>query len=302
MLISPKILHLESTDACNAACPQCGRETDTTFDKNNLHHLTVEQIKSIVDVDTIRNLNKMFMCGNYGDPAAGKHTLEIYRYFRSINPTITLGMNTNGGLRSTDWWKELAGILNQPQDYVVFSIDGLEDTNHIYRVNVNWTKVLENTKAFIDAGGSAHWDMLVFEHNQHQVGRAEYLAKEIGFTWFRAKVSKRHSQTPILFLHPPVGWKDPVVSEGHIECHALKESSIYVSAKGTVYPCCWLGYTTEHTIETFDSIQASWADRPLKICSDTCRQTKLGTSFTNQWQKEIDFQDYNFTILYTINI
>ena len=34
-----KILHLEPTDACNAACPQCSRETDTTFDKNNLHQM-----------------------------------------------------------------------------------------------------------------------------------------------------------------------------------------------------------------------------------------------------------------------
>jgi MoaA/NifB/PqqE/SkfB family radical SAM enzyme len=79
----------------------------------NLHHLSVEQIKELVDDDTIRNLDKMFMCGNYGDPAAGKNTLEIFRYFRSINPTITLGMNTNGGLRSIDWWQELAEILNQ---------------------------------------------------------------------------------------------------------------------------------------------------------------------------------------------
>ena len=285
-----KVLHIESTDACNAACPQCGRETDLTFDKNNLHHLTVDQIKDIFDEDTICNLDKMFICGNYGDPAAGKHTLEIFQYFRSINPNITLGMNTNGGLRSTDWWQELAGILNQPKDYVVFSIDGLADTNHIYRINVKWNKVLENAKAFIDAGGSAHWDMLVFEHNQHQVDSAEYTASIYGFKWFRAKVSKRHTVTPIAFLHPPTGWKDPMVNTGNIECHALKESSIYVSAKGIVYPCCWLGYSTDHTIDTFNHIQDNWIKNPLSICSDTCRKNEIGTSFTNQWQRAVEFQ------------
>jgi hypothetical protein len=287
MLTSVKVLHVEPTDACNAACPQCGREVDPKFDKNDLHHLTVDQIKATISEDIISNLDKMFMCGNYGDPAAGRHTLEIYRYFRSINPTITLGMNTNGGLRNTDWWQELADILNQPQDYVVFSIDGLEDTNHIYRVNVNWNKVLENAQAFIDTGGSAHWDMLVFDHNQHQVDSAEYTAGLYGFKWFRAKVSKRHAVTPISFLHPPAGWKDPVVSAGPIECHALKESSVYISARGITYPCCWLGYNTDHTLDTFKSVQDTWGTSPLKICTDNCSHNNFGSSFTNQWQREI---------------
>jgi sulfatase maturation enzyme AslB (radical SAM superfamily) len=285
-----QVLHLEPTDACNAACPQCLRETDITFDKNDLHHLTVEQIKSIVDVDTIKNLNKMFMCGTYGDPAAGKHTLEIYRYFRSINPTITLGMNTNGGLRNTSWWQELADLLNQPRDYVVFSIDGLEDTNHIYRVNVKWTKVLENTQAFIRAGGIAHWEMLVFEHNQHQIDLAQQTAKDMGFKWFRAKVSKRFKTHPIEFLKPPVAWKDPNVNEGEIDCQAIKESSLYISAKGIIYPCCWLG-PSENSIDKFDSIQKSWASTaPNNICVATCTKNVFGTSFTNQWQREVEFQ------------
>lgn len=286
MLISPKILHIESTDACNAACPQCGRETDASFDKNNLHHLSIDQIKNLISEDTIRNLEKMFMCGNYGDPAAGKYTLEIYRYFREINPNIILGMNTNGGLRSIEWWKDLACILNQPKDYVVFSIDGLADTNHIYRINVNWNKVMDNAKAFVDAGGSAHWDMLVFAHNQHQVNLAEQTAKNLGFKWFRAKVSKRHSIIPINFLIPPKGWIDPVVSTGEIVCHAVQEQSIYVSAKGNMYPCCWLGYNTDWTLDRFAEIQNSWKEIPLKICKDNCTQTNHVTSFKNQWQYE----------------
>mgnify|MGYP006919664913 CR=1 FL=1 len=33
-----KVLHLEPTDSCQAACPQCARETDRTFDKNDQNH------------------------------------------------------------------------------------------------------------------------------------------------------------------------------------------------------------------------------------------------------------------------
>jgi MoaA/NifB/PqqE/SkfB family radical SAM enzyme len=285
-----KVLHIEPTDACNAACPQCARETDTTFNKNNLHYLTVEQIKKLVDDDTIRNLDKMFMCGDYGDPAAGKHTLEIYKYFRQLNPTITLGMNTNGGIRNTDWWRQLGSILNTQKDYAVFSLDGLSDTNHIYRVNVNFDKVIQNAQAFINSGGNAHWEMLVFEHNQHQVDQAERTAKDMGFKWFRAKISKRFKTHPIEFLKPPIAWVDPSVTNGKIECRAIEESSLYISAKGVIYPCCWLG-TSENSIDKFDSIQKSWYNpTPNNICVATCTKNVSGTSFTNQWQREVEFQ------------
>lgn len=292
MLSNIKILHIEPTDACNAACPQCARETDTTFNKNNLHHLTVAQIKKLVSEDFIRNLDKMFMCGVYGDPAAGKHTLEIFKYFRSINPSIVLGMNTNGGLRSTSWWEELAAICNQLQDYVVWSIDGLEDTNHIYRVNTDWNKIISNARAFIQAGGSAHWEMLVFDHNQHQVERANQTAKDLGFNWFRAKVSKRFDTHPIEFLNKPHGWKDPVVGEGQLNCQALLDKSLYISADGICYPCCWLS-STEFTINQFDKIQQSWSTNPHSICKSTCTKGNVGTSFSNQWQREINLVEHN---------
>jgi sulfatase maturation enzyme AslB (radical SAM superfamily) len=285
-----QVLHLEPTDACNAACPQCLRETDITFDKNNLHHLTVEQIKSIVDVDTIKNLDKMFMCGTYGDPAAGKHTLEIYHYFRTINPAITLGMNTNGGLRNTSWWRELGQLLNTQKDYVVFSIDGLADTNHIYRVNVDYEKVIANAQEFIRTGGNAHWEMLVFEHNQHQVEQAQQIAKELGFKWFRAKVTKRFNVAPVEFLQPPKGWINPLVTDGNIDCLALNDQSVYISARGLTYPCCWLGANTNYTLDTFKDVQQSWTTiNPNDICKATCTKNAVGTSFTNQWQREIEF-------------
>jgi len=287
-LLPFKILHLEPTDSCQAACPQCPRETDSTFNKQQLHHLTVDQIYQLLGEDVIRGLDKMFMCGDYGDPAAGKHTLDIYRLFRRVNPDINLGMNSNGGLRTTVWWRELAGIINRQQDYAIFSIDGLEDTNHIYRVNVVWKKVMENAQAFIQAGGRAHWDMLVFEHNEHQVNKCEQLAKDLGFKWFRAKVTRRHDAVPVDFLRPPKGWSDPRIQSGPISCQALEEDSRYVSATGHVYPCCHLG-VTDNTVDKFGIIKQSWETNPNSVCKETCTKFIGKTSFTNQWQREVEF-------------
>jgi MoaA/NifB/PqqE/SkfB family radical SAM enzyme len=292
MLKYPKVLHLEVTDVCQAACPQCGREVDPAFDKKQKHHLTVEQLKSMFSEDFIRNLDKMFMCGNYGDPAASPHTIEIFKYFRSINPNLTLGMNTNGAINNKDWWIKLANVLTGPTDFVVFSIDGLEDTNHIYRKNVVWAKLIENAAAFINAGGPAQWEMLIYEHNQHQVNAAEELARSMGFFWFRTKVSKRFTTAPITFLNPPKNYNLPNVKKlQKIDCHALNEQSVYVSATGRLLPCCWFGAEVfslddhaEQLLSDWNKIPTSWDSNPHRICTNTCGLDESGTSFSKQWQ------------------
>lgn len=283
----PKVLHIEPTDVCNLACPLCAREYDHEFNKSIKNHLTVDQIKKHCDIDFIKNLDKMFMCGNYGDPAAGRNTLDIYKHFRNINPTITLGMNTSGSLRTPSWWTELAGILNQSRDFVVFSIDGLADTNHIYRVNSQWDNIIANAQAFISAGGSAHWDMLVYKHNEHQVDECQAMAKSLGFKWFRAKVSKRPLANSLEY---PINWSKLEHSSGQIDCHALKEQSIYIDAQGRKSPCCWLGSRQNNFITDIAQVQVTWVTAtPDSTCAATCTVKENITTFESQWQREVAF-------------
>jgi hypothetical protein len=280
-----KVLHLEPTDVCQAECALCARETDPNFNKSGHHHLTMDKILKVFDHDCITKLDKMFMCGNYGDPAAGKYTLNIYQEFRKINPNIVLGMNTNGALQNTSWWVELGKIMSQPQDYVVFSIDGLEDTNAIYRRGVNWSKLMTNATSYIESGGSAHWDMLVYEHNQHQVDQCQTLAQTMGFKWFRAKVSKRKFQQG---LRPPLGWKSVNLVSNQIKCHALNEQSVYIDAQGRISPCCWLGARQKDFIKDFETVKQTWnTPNPNKICAASCSVSNGSTNFQRQWQREV---------------
>jgi sulfatase maturation enzyme AslB (radical SAM superfamily) len=279
-----KVLHLEPTDVCQLACPLCARETDAEFNKRLQHHLTIPHIQHHFSDRVIKGLDKVFMCGNYGDPAAGKYTLDIYRWFRNLNPNITLGMNTNGALQTTFYWHELGRLFNQPQDYVVFSIDGLEDTNPVYRVNSNWSKLMANVESYISAGGAAHWDMLVYKHNQHQVDACEQLARDMGFSWFRAKVSKRPLTQR---LEAPMGWTQPISNLGKIKCHALQEKSAYIDARGRLGPCCWLGVAQTNFVVDFDKVKKSWTSTtPNLTCQQTCSVDKNKTTFENQWQRE----------------
>jgi sulfatase maturation enzyme AslB (radical SAM superfamily) len=264
----------------------CARETDPAFNKKQQHHLTITHVQKHFSDRVIAGLDKMFMCGTYGDPAAAKYTLDIYRWFRQLNPDVTLGMNTNGAIQNTFWWHELGRMFSRPLDYVVFSIDGLEDTNANYRRGVDWRKLMANADAYISAGGSAHWDMLVYRHNQHQVEECEQLARDMGFKWFRAKVSNRGLYDSS--LQPPAGWELPVAAQGPIQCHVLQEKSAYIDAQGRLSPCCWLGGVQSNFITDIKQVQSTWrSSTPNSTCQSACGTSKLRTSFNNQWRREV---------------
>lgn len=187
-------VHWEPTDKCNSACPMCPRYTHDGFESKFLANAewTLESFKKSWPVDFIKELDKILACGNFGDPCACREFVDIYEYLREINPNIELACNTNGSLRNTDWWYRLGKVIGRNRsDYCTFSLDGLEDTNHLYRRNTNWKKIIENVKAFIDGGGTAHWDYIVFEHNEHQVDEAKQLAKSLGFKNFNIKKTTR---------------------------------------------------------------------------------------------------------------
>ena len=202
-----RTLHMETSTVCNAACPMCPREFNSAFDKKrDAFSLSIEKVKELFDEGFIKQLNYMFMCGNYGDPAA-PDCIEIFKHFRNVNNNIKLGMNSNGSLRNEKWWGELGTTLSKENDNCYFGIDGLRDTNHIYRVNTNYDKIMRNARAFIDAGGKAYWKFLIFEHNEHQVEEARELSKSMGFVDFVSAVSIRldipkfdHLRS---FLRPP---------------------------------------------------------------------------------------------------
>jgi MoaA/NifB/PqqE/SkfB family radical SAM enzyme len=301
-----KTLHLEITNKCNAGCPQCGRfaspdENQSLHPELILTELRLSDIKSI-DEEFIRQLDKMYACGVFGDPAAAKDCLKIFQYFREINPDIILGMNTNGSLKSKKFWSDMGRIFNNLKDSVVFSIDGLEDTNHIYRRNTDFKKIIQNAAAFIESGGQAHWDMLVFEHNQHQVEEAKQLAMDMGFTYFRTKVTRRFAFRPVQWLKLPSGHIDKTIKGDYISCQALKDNSVYIDAHGNLLPCCFIGSKIYEPLLNYsikvnkiqdilekhkfvDTVK-SWTEIPKAVCANTCSVSNEKTAYTSQWKEE----------------
>lgn len=181
-LNSVKEYQLEITTYCNASCPQCPRNINGG--KVNPHmplcHLEREVIDKAFTQEICNNLKQIFFCGSYGDPIVHPDFLDILRDFRRKSPKVWIYIHTNGGVHDADWWQELAAIINGCGK-VDFGIDGLEDTNHLYRRGVKFDTVIENAQIFIQAGGKATWNFIVFKHNQHQIDQAKMLSNLIGF-------------------------------------------------------------------------------------------------------------------------
>ena len=173
---------LEITTYCNAACPQCPRNIagGSVNPHMPLCHLSRETIDRAFTPELCSRTRQIFFCGSYGDPIVHPDFLDILRDFRSKNPTLWLYIHTNGGVHDTVWWTELAEILNG-YGKIDFGIDGLEDTNHLYRRGVKFDKAINNAQAFIQAGGKAQWNYIVFKHNEHQIETARMLSQIIGF-------------------------------------------------------------------------------------------------------------------------
>jgi MoaA/NifB/PqqE/SkfB family radical SAM enzyme len=185
-------VHLEVTERCNASCPQCARNINGGEVNPQLHdaELTLDDVKTILKPEFISQLKRLYMCGNYGDPISAKDTLEIFEYIRSHNAKMQLSFHTNASAKTPEWWSRLPAAMGKSH-YVVFSVDGLEDTNHLYRQGTVWKNIMRNAEAFIAAGGRARWDFIVFAHNEHQVEEARALAEKMGFEKFNVKKSNR---------------------------------------------------------------------------------------------------------------
>ena len=299
MLDNVKEIHIETTSVCNAECPMCARNINGKGLNPYItpKSLPVKWFEDNITPKQIQQLNKVFFCGNVGDPAATPELLEIIEYFKKCNPDIVVGLNTNGGLRNTEWWSKLGYLLDGRLDYCVFSIDGMEDTNHLYRRKVIWSKLVENIESFVSTGAKAHWDMLIFDHNKHQVSQAKSTAVKLGFAWFRTKETDRwDTYTSDLGIHPANEYEPPDLTLD-IECEIKKDSSVFLDYTGKYWPCCHMAeayltgvgqelhkdikeYNNEQLFDQYKKRLNS--TRPFYICKRACGQS---TGKRSQWIK-----------------
>ena len=263
-----KSIQIDHTSRCNCMCPQCARVKDGVVNpRMPIDELRVSDYKVIFPSTIIKQVELITQCGNYGDIVASNTILDCLEWLRENGSTAHINIMTNGSARNMDWWKRLASIIGL-NGRVTFSIDGLEDTNHLYRVGAIWNKVIENANTYIENGGRARWDYLIFDHNQHQVEEAEKLAREIGFESFYVKNTSRFindknyltgkvseeetlkqptdekyrstsSEKFVNIIDKHNTWEN-YINETTIDCKFQKQSALFVDFQARLWPCTWV--------------------------------------------------------------
>ena len=224
----------------------------------NITHLDPGIIKRL-PIEKMKHLSTVTFCGNFGDPLMHPALDEIIDFFQNQQIVIS----TNASLRSKDWWGQLGKNKNIG---VTFCIDGIGSTHELYRRNTSYEKIIENAKSFIQSGGTARWQFIVFRHNEHQLEKARKLSEEMGFKEFKFMYSDRfdtdntwkvydegrylydlekasHQNTLRESLDVPVGekyWKALYKGRGEVSCLWSQNNSLYIHSDGCVYPCCML--------------------------------------------------------------
>ena len=274
-------LHVEISSKCNAWCPACPRSNNGY---GLASHIIEEDLSLSVFERTIKslpNIKVIQMCGSHGDPIAAHNMFEYINIAKQYCSKIQI--HTNGSLRSTAWWQELALLLSDIEHDVWFGIDGLKGVHEIYRQGTDFDKVIENATAFIQAGGFATWQFIPYAHNEHQVKDSLKLSQRIGFKKFKlAKLHRkttlaRHYRTGEKFdLLPPKEFM-PLLKKRELEtakivndgdCMHLNLPSIYLSSSGKISPCCY--FIRQKTFDSVEELLYNNVNLENQVCLTNC--------------------------------
>jgi MoaA/NifB/PqqE/SkfB family radical SAM enzyme len=131
--------------------------------------MTLEFVKKFFSEEMLlTKVKRVTMCGDVGDPIYCKEYIEICRYIKTVNPDIHIFTITNGSHKKSEWWRELALVLND-RDTINFSIDGYDNaSNNLYRVNSNFDSIMEGIKAVREVNKDVFliWAAIIFAFNQ----------------------------------------------------------------------------------------------------------------------------------------
>jgi len=233
-------IDLELTSVCNGRCPYCARYLWRVPSRANLDY---DVLTRNLTIDFLRQIHTLTICGNFGDNVFYRRFLDVLEHIRkSENEKLLFQVATTGIGHKPEYWKKVAELLSfSKRSHVIFSFDGLEDTHEIYRKNIKWGPAMRNMKAFIDAGGRAFWQFILFKHNEHQIYEAEKIAKEIGCVVFKIKTSRIYDDVYERPTIIPVQTRTEMPDKQEITCNELiKRKSVYICSDGTVMPCGYM--------------------------------------------------------------
>lgn len=280
--------HVELTARCPLDCPGCNRQEVVAANQLKTD-INFEYLKNLFPKATLPEIQYMYFCGNNGDPIYHPQFHDIAEYFFTVQH---LDLTTNG-MQNTNFWNRV--LETWPENSTVqLSIDGLKDTNHLYRINSKWDKI-QNLFDLISSKKRKcriEWKYIVFDHNRHQVDEAIELSKKLGINMFRIKKSYPIPEDRTLngkinpYNKTDLFPNNNTETINEISPFCSTGDMHYIDAWGNYWPCCWIdqekasGYNTinirDRTLEdlrihynSFSSCLQSWNTAPSS-CKKFC--------------------------------
>lgn len=251
-------LQIELSTSCNALCLGCVRTDQINFSKSKTcipkgKFIDVEMLFTrILECET---LTKLEFCGNIDEPLVHPDFLGLLQKLAHDRPELNISIHTNGSARNPKYFAQLAKCLKQFSTHNIrFSIDGLENTNAIYRQQTSFTKIIENANSFIASGGVADWQYIQFPWNIDDVKPAQKMAEKMGFRDFILRKDRSIDKETLLKIEDAKKSEIRFSTQKHkgfnpeeyqlqkntgIDCYFRKYAMMFVSWDGKLWPCCF---------------------------------------------------------------
>jgi MoaA/NifB/PqqE/SkfB family radical SAM enzyme len=207
----------------------------------NSSYLPFSIIKEKIKNSDMPNIKDISFCGNIDEPTIHPELEAILKYITTEFPSSYVSLSTNGSTRDIGFWKRLGEISSSTNFTSIFAIDGLEDTNHLYRIGSSWDKIVRNVRSYLSVpGAKAVWQFVVFDHNEHQIQEAKELSEKEGFVKFSVRYSGRSQQEKNInvFNKGITQTSDNIVCKSQTKVRHIAPS-IFINYTGDVTPCCY---------------------------------------------------------------
>ncbi|MGN0014893.1 MAG: radical SAM protein [Candidatus Gastranaerophilaceae bacterium] len=185
----PKAVRLEACTICQLNCHSCYMRQDPEGVANGCGNgmLSFKNFKKFVDENNFETIE----LSNHGEIFLNPELVKMmeYAHKKGIKLTADNGVNLN---KLTD--EQAEALVKYEFENIVVSIDGAsQETYKQYRRNGNFDKVIEHIekinfykKKYKSEKPFLNWKFVLFGHNEHEVKKAQRLAKKLKMEIFFA--------------------------------------------------------------------------------------------------------------------
>ena len=275
------ILHVEVTNRCTLECPACPRTIWKEVIKKpvNKSDLSINAFEKFMDCDAGQKVKTLLLCGDYGDCIYYPDLFNFIKRFRHKK----FDFRTNGSHRTKEFWLRLTQLVTS-DDTITFGIDGLEDTNHLYRKNSNWASIMTAVDIMIKSPAHVKWQTIAFAFNQDSLQDIKTFAESKGAEFFVRKTHRYGDDSlkpDSSLIEINYEWQESFRAADPIIIKPQCDIAKVITADGYYLPCDWIRNPRTFYKSDLWKERADWFD---KMSIDKINLDQ-GNELINKWKE-----------------